>query len=51
MVNKIRYKISKYQNNGIKITGGMKLFHKKVKMSHADSGTKDTNVMTILCRM
>ena len=29
----------------------MKPFHKKVKMPHADSVTKNTNVMTMLCRM
>ena len=40
-----------HQNNSIKITGRMKPFHKKAKMSHPDSGTKHTNVMTILCRM
>ena len=29
----------------------MKTFHKKVKMSLVDSGTKNTNIMTILCRI
>ena len=29
----------------------MEPFHKKVKMPHADSVTKNTNVMTMLCRM
>ena len=45
------YKITKYQNNSIKITNRMKPFHKKVKMPHADSVTKNTNVMTMPCRM
>ena len=29
----------------------MKPFHKKIKMSHADSGTKNTNFMKVLYRM
>ena len=45
------YKTTKYQNSSIKITGRMKPFHEKVIMSHADSGTKNTNVITILCRL
>ena len=51
MVRYICYKVTKYQNNSIKITGRMKSFYKIVKMSHADSGTKNASVMAILCRM
>ena len=29
----------------------MEPFHKNVKVSHADSGTKNTNVIAILYRM
>ena len=43
--------MTKYQNNSIKISGRLETFHKKVKMSYADSRTKNTNDMTILCRM
>ena len=28
----------------------MKPFHKKVKTSYTDSGTKNTNALAILCR-
>ena len=45
------YKIIKYQNCSSKTTGIMKLFHKKDKMSHADFGTKNAYVMTILIRV
>ena len=42
--------ITKYQNNSIKIIYRMKPFHKKVKTSHADSGTKNINALAILCK-
>ena len=35
----------------MELNGRMKHFLKKVKMSHADSGTKNTNVMIKLCRI
>ena len=38
--------MTKYQNNSIKTTDRVKPF---IKMP--DSGTKNTNVMAILCRM
>ena len=47
MVKQIWHKITKYQNNTIKIIGGMKPFHKNLKMSHAKFWNKDTNVITI----
>ena len=46
----IYIQITKYQNNSIKITDRMKPLHKRVKTSHADSGTKNTNALAILCR-
>ena len=51
IIKEIWYKIIKYQNCSSKTTGIMKLFHKKDKMSHADFGTKNAYVMTILIRM
>ena len=47
MVKQIWYKVTKYQNNGIKIIGRMWPFHKNLKMSHAKFGNKNTNVITI----
>ena len=29
----------------------MKPFHNKVKMSHANSGAKNTNAMAVLCKI
>ena len=39
----ICYKITKFQNSSIKVTGRVKSFHKKVKVFHADPGAKKTD--------